>query len=175
MPVATVDPEGRFTTLPLVPGPYQMAVTTMPPGWTLRSIVVGGQNAADKTFQLSSSGITDMVVTLTDKRSTLTGLVRNADGDPGTAATVAVFPADRTLWRVPGMPSRRVQTVGPQRDGRYSFSGLPDGEYYLVAADWPTADFSDAQVLTKVMPHASRVTIVEGQTITQDLRMVVVK
>jgi len=158
-----------------VPGPYQMSVTVMPSGWTLKSIITGGQNAADKTFQLSPSGITDMVVTFTDKRSTLTGFVRTTDGNPGTAATVAVFPTDRSLWRLPGMASRRVRTAGPLRDGRYSFSGLPDGEYYVVAADWPAADFSDGLVLTKVMPQASRITIVEGQTITQDLRMVVVK
>jgi hypothetical protein len=56
------------------------------------------------------------------------------------------------------MASRRVQTAGPQRDGRYSFYGLPDGEYYVVAPDWSAADFSDPQVLTKLMPHASRVT-----------------
>jgi hypothetical protein len=170
-----VDADGRFTTQPLVPGPYQMSMNGMPVGWTLKAIIAGGQNAADKTFQLSSSGITDMLVTFTDKRSTLTGFVRTADGDPGTVATVVVFPTDRSLWRLPGMPSRRVQTAGPQRDGRYSFFGLPDGEYYVVAADWPTADFSDGQVLTKVMPQASRVTIVDGQTITQDLRMVVLK
>jgi hypothetical protein len=175
LPAGAMDAAGGFTTLPLVPGPYQMSVTVMPSGWSMKSIVAGGQNAADKTFQLSPSGITDMVVTLTDKRSTLTGLVRTADGDPATAATVAVFPTDRSLWRLPGMASRRVQTAGPQRDGRYSFYGLPDGEYYVVAPDWSAADFSDPQVLTKLMPHASRVTLGEGQTVTQDLRMVVVR
>ena len=173
-PLARGDDAGRFVTGQLVPGPYQMSLTMSPPGWTLKSITTGGQNAVDKTFQLSS-GITDMVVTFTDKRSTLTGIVRNADGDPGTFATVAVFPADRSLWRLPGMASRRVQTAGPRRDGRYSFSGLPDGEYFVVGTDWPSADFSDPQVLTKLMPQASRVTITEGQTSTQDLRVVVVK
>ncbi|HVQ42198.1 MAG TPA: carboxypeptidase-like regulatory domain-containing protein, partial [Vicinamibacterales bacterium] len=158
-PSARPNPNGTFNVVPLVPGPYRMSLTTQPSGWTLKSITTGGQNAVDRTFELTPSGITDMVVTFTDKRSVLTGVVRDADGEPGTAATVAVFPVDRGLWRLPGMASRRVQTVAPQRDGRYTFGGLPDGDYYLVAADWPTADFSDALVLTKTMPFASRVTI----------------
>lgn len=175
LPAGSVDASGRFSTPPLVPGPYQMSLTAGVPGWTLRSITTGGQNAADKAFQLTASGITDLVITFTDKRSTLTGLVRDADGQPGTSTTVAVFPTDKGLWRLPEMASRRVQTAAPQRDGRYAFGGLPDGEYFIVAADWPSADFSDAQVLTKLIAHATRLTIIEGQTSTQDLRVAVVK
>lgn len=174
-PSARPTPNGTFSVVPLVPGPYQMSLTTQPSGWTLKSITTGGQNAIDKTFELTPSGITDMVVTFTDKRSVVTGAVRDADGEPGTTATVAVFPADRGLWRLPGMASRRVQTVAPNREGRYTFGGLPDGEYFIVAADWPTADFSDGQVLTKTMPFASRVTIAGGQTVTQDLKVAVIK
>jgi hypothetical protein len=174
-PSARPAPNGTFSVVPLVPGPYRMSLTTQPSGWTLKSITTGGQNAVDRTFELTPSGITDLVVTFTDKRSVLSGVVRDADGEPGTSATVAVFPADRALWRPPGMASRRVQTVAPQRDGRYTFGGLPDGDYYLVAADWPTADFSDPQVLTKTMSFASRVTIVEGQTVTQDLKVTVIR
>ena len=175
MPMVRGDAAGRFVTVQLVPGPYQMSFTTSPSGWTLKSITTGGQNAVDKIFQLPPSGISDMVVTFTEKRSSLTGAVRNADGDPGTLATVAVFPTDRGLWRLPGLASRRVQTAGPNREGRYGFYGLPEGEYYVVATEWPTADFSDPQVLTRLIPHASRITIGEGQTISQDLRTAAVK
>ena len=175
IPGGRVDARGLFTVGPLVPGPYQMSLATSPSGWTLKSITAGGQNAVDKTFELTPSGITDMVVTFTDKRSVVSGLVRDTDGQPGTAATVAVFPTDRGLWRLPGMASRRVQTAAPTREGRYTFGGLPDGEYSVVAIDAPTPDFSDPHFLTKTMPFASRVTIAEGQTVTQDLRVAVIK
>jgi hypothetical protein len=174
-PSARLSPNGTFSVVPLVPGPYQMSLTASPSGWTLKSITTGGQNAVDKTFDLTPSGINDMVVTFTDKRSVLTGVVRDVDGEPGTGATVAVFPTDRGLWRLPGMASRRVQTGAPTREGRYTFGGLPDGEYFVVAADWPTADFSDGQVLTKTVPFASRVTIAGGQIVTQDLKVAVIK
>ena len=172
---ARPDGTGRFSTVQLMPGPYQLSLAAVPPGWALKSITTGNQNAADKTFELSPSGITDMVVTLTDKQSRLTGLVRDADGEPGMVASVAVYPTDRGLWRLPGMASRRVQTAAPQKDGRYTIGWLPDGEYFVVATDWPAADFSDPQVLTRLMPMASRIVIVAGQTVTQDLRMVVVR
>ena len=174
-PSGRANPDGTFRIAPEVPGPYQMSLVTSPSGWTLKSITTNGQNAVDKTFELTPAGITDMVVTFTDRRSVLTGQVRDVDGEPGTAATVAVFPTDRGLWRLAGMASRRVQTVAPQRDGRYTFGGLPDGDYYVVATDWPTADFSDGQVLTRAIPFASRITIVAGQTLTQDLKVAVIK
>ena len=175
LPSSRANADGTFTTMSLVPGPYQMTVAGVPPGWTLKTITANGQDAVDKNFELSSSGISDMVVTFTDKRSVVTGIARNADGEAEPAATVGVFPTDRGLWRVPGMGSRRVQTAAPQRDGRYTFGGLPDGEYYVVAVDWPTADFSDGQMLTKMIPFASRITIAGGQTVTQDLKVMVVK
>ena len=86
-----------------------------------------------------------------------------------------MFSADKSLWPVPGMASRRLQTTPPRRDGSYSFRGLPEGEYIVVAADWPTADFADAQVLTKLMASGSRVTLGDGEARTQDLRVVVIR
>jgi hypothetical protein len=123
-------------------------------------------------FELTSSGITDLVVTITDKVSALTGTARDANGQPEPMATAAVFPADKTLWAPPGMASRRVQTTAPARDGRYAFRGLPAGEYLVVATDWP-ADFFDNKVLSMMMADAVRVTIAEGETKSQDLRVLV--
>lgn len=174
-PSSRANADGSFTTMSLVPGPYQMTVAGVPPAWTLKSITTNGQNAVDRNFELTPSGISDMVVTFTDKRSIVTGLARNADGEPDAAATVGIFPQDRGLWRVPGMGSRRVQTAATQRDGRYTFSGLPDGDYYVIAIDSPNADFSDGQWLTKMIPLASRLTISGGQTVTQDLKVAVIR
>jgi hypothetical protein len=112
-------------------------------------------------------------VTLSDRISTLSGTVRNADGQPAPMATVAVFPVDTSLWRVGGMTSRRVHTVAPQRNGTFSIRGLPSGEYYVVAAEWSSADFSDANVLTALMTSARRVSIGDGDTQVVDLRVVV--
>jgi hypothetical protein len=165
----------RFTTRPLLPGAYQILVSRIPPGWVLKSVTAAGQNLADRAFDLGAGGLSDVVVTITDRPTMLSGQVRDAGGQPGTRATVAVFPVDRTLWRLPGMASRRVQTAAPSRDGRFTFRGLPSGDYYVVAVDWPTADFSDAQVLTTIIQHAAKVTLLDGESRTQDVTLAVVR
>jgi hypothetical protein len=163
------DANGRFTTREFIPGPHMMIVSGIPPGWTLKSVTTNGQNAVDKAFELTAAGITDMVVTITDRITTVTGIARDGNGTAVPAATVAAFPTDKSLWRIPGMASRRVQTAAPGRDGRYTFRGLPAGEYFVVAVDWPSADFSDGNVLSKVMASGTRVTLNDGESKTQDL------
>lgn len=166
------DP-AQFTTMEYIPGPYMLEVQGLPRGWLLRSATAKGQDLVDKPFELPMSGLSDIVVTLTDQISTLTGVVRDVNGAPAPAATVAVFPTDRSLWRIPGMGSRRVQTAAPGRDGRYAFAGLPAGEYFLVACDWPSADFSDGTVLSALIGLASRISIGDGTPHTLDLRAAV--
>ena len=170
-----VETSGRFTTREYIPGPYMVTVSNMPPGWIVKSVTTGGQNAIDKAFELPSSGLSDLLITLTNQISTVSGVVRDSNGAPAPGATVIVFPSDKSLWRIPGMSSRRVQTAAPSRDGRYSFRGLPPGDYLVVAADWASADFSDGTVLTKLIPSASRITIGDGGAVAQDLRALVVK
>lgn len=165
-----VDPGGAFTSHELAPSPYGLSVTP-PPGWTLRSIMVANRDAADRPVELTSAGLNDVVVTLTSGRTSLAGTVRGIDGPGGAPVTVVVFPTDKSLWRQPGMASRRVQTAAPGRDGRFVFPTLPAGEYFLVATTWPAADYSDAAVLTRAIPFATRVLLTEGQTMSQDVRV----
>ncbi len=166
------DDNGRYLTGQMVPGPYVVVVTELPPGWMLKSVTVGGQNAVDKPFELTATGIIDVVVTITDKVSTLTGTARDANGQPEPMATVAVFPADQSLWPTPGLASRRIQTTAPGRDGRFTFRGLPAGEYLVLATDWP-ADFSDGKVRSTFLADAVRVTISDGDSKSQDVRVLV--
>ena len=170
-----LDESFRFTTAPVVPGPYMMTVIGVPPGWILKSVTAGGQNVVDQAFDVPASGVSDVVVTITDQISTVSGFARDGDGKPAAAATVAVFPTNKALWRLPGMASRRVQTAAPGRDGRYTFLGLPSGEYFVIATDWHGADFSDGRVLTTLIPSASRMLLSDGGTQTQDLRVVTIK
>ncbi|HEX5071048.1 MAG TPA: carboxypeptidase-like regulatory domain-containing protein [Vicinamibacterales bacterium] len=167
--------DARFTCSPSIPGPHMMTVAGVPPGWILKSVTSGGQNIVDKPFDLAGGGLSDVVVTITDQISTLSGIVRDANGNAASGSVVAAFPQDRSLWRLPGMASRRVQTALPGRDGRYSFRGLPAGDYIVVAVDGGAPDFSDPGVLTPLSGSGSRVTISDGETRTQDLRAVVMR
>ena len=174
-PVERPDETGAFTTRGLAPGGYVMSVPTLPAGWVLKSITTRGQDAVDRPFELTGSGVDDMVVTITTRISTLAGVVTDDGGRPAPMATVVVFPVDKSLWRLPGIASRRVQTAAPGRDGRFTFRGLPAGDYYVVAAEWAAADFSDGQVLTRLIPSAGRLTLADGGAVSRDLRVVVIR
>ena len=169
------DQNMRFVIPAVIPGAYMMSVTNLPPGWVLKTVTSNGQNIVDRSFTIGSSGLTDVVVSITNQISSITGIVRDMDGKTSSNPTVAAFPTDKTLWRLPGMGSRRVQTAAPARDGRYTFRSLPAGEYYVVAVDSPSADFSDSNVLNALISFAQKVTLGEGESRTQDLRMAVMR
>jgi protocatechuate 3,4-dioxygenase beta subunit len=174
----TVRPDAsmQFSIRPLPEGRYMMAVTSGPQGWVVKSITAGGRDAIDRPFELTTSGVTDVVVTFTNRPTRLTGIARGTDGNVAPSGTVvAIFPTDKSLWRLPGMQSRRMVNTAPNRDGQFTFAGLPPGEYYLVAADWPSREFADADVITALIPHAQRITLAEAETRHQDLRVVVMR
>jgi hypothetical protein len=172
---ARTDQSLRFVIPGLIPGPYMMSVTNLPSGWVLKSVTSNGQNIVDRPFTIGASGLTDIIVSITNQVTSIYGIVRDVDGKTSSSPTVAVFPQDKTLWRLPGMSSRRVQTAAPSRDGRYAFRSLPAGDYYVVAVDSSAADFSDSNVLNALISFAQRVTLGEGESRTQDLRMTVMR
>jgi hypothetical protein len=170
-----VDQTGAFVTLPLVPGPYTLnMVGRLPPGWIVKAILAGGRDAMDVPVEIGEAGMSAVVVVLSDQISKLTGTVREIDGRPAATAAVVFFPVDRALWRQAGIASRRVQAAPTSRTGAYSFSGLPAGNYWVIATDGP-GDFSDPTVLASLIPSATRVTMSEGASRTVDLRVVVLK
>jgi hypothetical protein len=176
--VATVrpDPSMQFSIRPQPAGRYMMAVTGGVPGWVVKTITAGGRDAIDRPFELTSAGVSDVVITMTNRPTRLTGVARDTDGNAAAPGTVvAVFPTDKSLWPQPGMQSRRMVNAAPDRDGRFAFTGLPPGEYYLVAADWPSREFADADVLSALIPHAQRMTLAEAETRHHDLRAVVMR
>jgi hypothetical protein len=84
--------------------------------------------------------------------------------------SVIAFSTDPVWWRE---RSRRVRMpVRPATDGRFTISGLPSGEYYLaVLTDFPPNEWSAPGFLETIVPGAIRVTIRDGETTTQDVRL----
>ena len=172
-----IHPEqsGRFVSGEMVPGPYVIEVANLPAGWVTKSVTVGGRNATGRTFDLTSAATSDVIVTFTDKVSSLTGTARDASGMPESEATIVVFPVDKSLWLEHAFPSLRIRSVAPGRDGRYSFRGLPAGEYFVTAVDAPPPGSRGATILNALSNGATRITIAEGESKTQDLRVLVVR
>ena len=170
---AQVEPDGRFTIANLAPGVYRQAslqgVRTPIGRWWLKSILIGGRELLDAPLEIRGPA-TDAVVTLSDRASELTGIVRDAAGEPVRDAYVVAFSADRAGWF---FNSRRVAGVRPDRDGRYMVRNLPPGEYRVALAhDIGIGEWFDPSVLDRLLPSSTAVSIagVESQSVNLTIR-----
>jgi hypothetical protein len=100
----------------------------------------------------------------------ISGLVTNARGDQLKDYTTVVFAQDSTRW---GGSNPRYQSMGrPDQDGRFKVTGLPAGEYYIIALDRiDSGEVNDPEFLERIRQRASTISLNEGETKTMDLKV----
>lgn len=161
--------ERAFTVDGLIPSPYRMNATAA--GWTLKSATIGGRDAIDMPFEVSpGANIADAVLTFTDTAAEISGVLYDAAGRVSGDMSIVLFSTSPAHWF---NGSRRVRpAVRPATDGRFSFTGLVAGEYYLAAlTDVTPADLNNPQFLELVVPAAIRISVGDGEKKTQDLKI----
>jgi hypothetical protein len=131
-----------------------------------------GRNVADIGIDSSlAREFDDVVVTLTDKRTRITGLVRGGRGE--VLSGVLAFPVDRTRWIDYGWSPARLRTAIAGSDGRYAIERLPEGEYFVIAVPASMISaWTDPSFLATAAPLATRVSLRWGDTRAQDLALV---
>jgi uncharacterized protein (DUF2141 family) len=196
VPPATVDASGRFTMTGVPPGRYSIRGTipgpfggrgnagaqpagAQPAGatqagatvtWQLASSMAGGRDSLDFPLVIGpGTSVTDAVITFADKTTELTGTLQDAAGTATSDYSIIVFPSDRQYWQP---QSRRIQSVRPGTDGRFTIRNLPPGAYSIVAVtDVEPGEWYDPEFLSQLAGAAMRVTLGEGEKKTQDIRI----
>jgi len=188
VPNATVDAGGRFTIIGVPPGKYSLRGTapagTGGPGvgvggamaaggsgsWILRSSIAGGRDTLDFPLELGPNmNVTDAVLTFADRTTELTGVLQDSQGAATSDYSIIVFPTDSQFW-VP--QSRRIQSVRPGTDGRYTVRNLPPGEYGIAAVtDVEPGEWFDPAFLRELTGASMRITLADGDRKTQDIRL----
>ncbi|MEO6222916.1 MAG: carboxypeptidase-like regulatory domain-containing protein, partial [Vicinamibacterales bacterium] len=98
------------------------------------------------------------------------GTLTDAAGRPAPEYFVIAFPTDRASWTTTSQ--RIVPAAQPATDGRFRVTGLLPGEYYLaVVTEIEPDEATAARFLETLVPTALRVTLAEGETKRQDLRL----
>lgn len=165
-PQCQIGPDGRFTLTGVPPGRYHVRVN----GGITKSAVVAGQDTLDFPLDFTSErDITDMVLTVGDQMTDLSGTILEASGKPALDYAIVIAAADPRYW-IPG--SRRISVARPDQNGKYTFRGLPPGAYQLTAVIdlEPGAQF-DPEVLGSLARSSVPVMIAGTSKITQDLRV----
>jgi hypothetical protein len=157
--------DGSFKTTGYPAGRYIANVlpSTVPAGWSVKSITYNGRDISVEPVELGDADISGVLVTFTDKTTTLSGTVVTDGKGPAATAEVVVFPADSVAWKDIGVAARRSRVERVSETGAYSITGLPPGDYFVAAiAGSRPGDRQDPSLLAALMPIARRVTLADG-------------
>jgi hypothetical protein len=160
---ATVAAGGRYIVRPSAYGAIgPNGGASLTSGWFVHSVTLDGQDITERPFDLDSDA-TSLVITFTDRPSSVSGSVKDARGTAVPDAVVLVFPADADRWTGYGRSPRTIRSVAATAAGAYTFDHLPPGRYCVVAIPADDADgWRDPAMLAKLAGRAERVTIAEG-------------
>lgn len=168
------DAEGQFSGYQLPPGRYYLRVNNPPPGWTLKSATIDGQDVSNVPLKVEHD-VNGVVVTFTDHPAEVNGQTQDASGARDAAATVLIFPAESASWSDYGTNPRRLRSIRVDKDGSYRAVGIPAGDYLVVAiADEATSDWQDPKTLQALARVATAVTLAEGEARSLILKTVTV-
>lgn len=163
-----VDATGHFKTFQFPPGRYLVRASGAP-GWSFKSATVNGRDISDAPLELGADDVNNVVVTFTDRPTSLSGAARDSKG-PDAAATVLVFPAQAALWVNHGSSPRRFRAARVDTQGTYRVPNLPPGDYLVVAVrSGVSSDWQDTKYLQKLAALATRVTIADGEKKSVDV------
>jgi len=126
-----VEEDGTFS-LDRLSGQVLFDVTA-PEGWALSSITIGGRDVTDELVDLTGlTTVSDVVVTITDTVTQVTGRVGDGSGLPAQDGVVVIQPSERLD---PVAAARRVRTIRLDEHGQFEATGLRPGRYIATAVE----------------------------------------
>ncbi|HEX5070250.1 MAG TPA: carboxypeptidase-like regulatory domain-containing protein [Vicinamibacterales bacterium] len=138
------------------------------PSATVVRIVANGQDVTTRTIDTTSGDISGVVVTMTTRATRISGSVRDVT-EPGRQTSVIAFPVEKRQWSRYGFTPLTIKAAsfaGP----RYTLTGLPPGEYFVVAVDAASGGaWRDPAWLEAASRVATRVTLKWDEPVTIDL------
>jgi Carboxypeptidase regulatory-like domain len=168
MPPTRISDDGSFE-LKAAPGKTRINMGGSP-GWTVRSIRLNGTDITDTGLEFRpNEDISGIEIEITNKVTTITGLVTNSRGETVKDYAAIAFAQDREKWKING----RYQAIGrPDQDGRFKMGGLTPSDYYIIALDKvDPSQINDPDFLDSIRARATAITIREGESRTVDLKL----
>ena len=160
---------GGFFQADGLSGPMRFTSPSAPAGWFLKSVDIGGRNAAEEpvTFGTPNDWRGQVNVVFSSAGAEISGRVVNGRNEPvGTYAVVA-FPVDRKRWYT---GSSFIKAAHPGEEARFALATLPPGDYFVAAVDvLPEGSLEDPELLERLSTIGRRVALSAGQRLMTDL------
>lgn len=168
---AAIKEDGSFQ-LKGLSGRRLVRANNLPPGWTLKSVRLNGEDVTDSGVEFKTGqDLSGLEVVASSKQTEITGGVTGSNGSPLKDYTVVVFSDDPQYWSLPF--TRWVNGTRPDQEGRFRLRNLPAGSYNIVAVDYIEAGaWGDPELLDRLKSHARRITLSEGGSERVDLKLV---
>jgi protocatechuate 3,4-dioxygenase beta subunit len=165
----TVKPDGTFELKGLA-GNRLVRVQSLPPGWTLKSVRVNGNDVTDTGIDFKAGeAVNGVDVVVTSKLTEVNGTVK-AGSEQAKDYTLVIFADEPQKWSLPN--SRYVAGTRPDQEGRFQIKNLPAGGYYAIAVDYlAQGEWGDPDVLERLKSKATSFSIDEGETKTLALTL----
>jgi hypothetical protein len=131
---ALVREDGTFTISGVSPGRVSLRTTSGGGStWWIEQTIVDGRNVTEEPLELRAGQlVSGVAISITDRRTELTCTVQDSAGAPVTTYTLAIVPADPALRRL-GSPRMPKPGRPSAKDGGYTVTGLPPGDYLIFA------------------------------------------
>jgi hypothetical protein len=154
--------------LKVPPGHYTLRLAGPLTDWNMHAVRLHDIDVTDNGFDVSSSGVSDVVIELTSKPTGATGKVLDENGQPMRDVWVVTFAQDPQRW---GTPTRYVSAVRPNNNDVYTAT-VPAGDYFIAAlSDIELGEWNDPDVLATLRDRATRITIADGERKAMDLKV----
>jgi hypothetical protein len=166
-----IDAGGDFKVVG-ASGKVFLTVSPMPPGHMLKSVMVDGVDMTEVPLDLDRRpSVSNVVVTLTDKLTRVSGSVADVRGQPQREYVVLIQSSEP---KEPIVASRSVRRARPDTGGRFEVRGLRPGRHIATALEAlePGQESSpDFRQRLRQAPATREFTVGEGQSVTLDLRL----
>ena len=167
---AAVKDNGTFELEGLV-GNRIFRMMNPPKGWVTKAVHFNGEDVTDKGIDFKpGQDLEGIEIELTNKTTSITGSVKDDQGNALKDYTVVIFPEDQTKWGL--AQNRWTSTARPDQQGQFKINNLPPGAFYAIAVDYVAqGDWSDPEWMARAAKRATRFTLDEGAAKTLDLKL----
>jgi hypothetical protein len=146
-------------------GEYVIRLATGFSNFTMHSMMVAGEDYADRPIVVPSGAVMEVRVVLTSLGARIEGRIAGSGSGTGPSCRAFLIPTDRQSWERSGMTPTSLRQVLVARDGRFSFDRVRPGDYHLVSVmEQAVSEGTSSSFLQRAASRGLSVSVKWGDT-----------